>query len=126
MITLQSTYRLLYVYGTTEAGPLVLACCFNSPAVRTDCLAETRRGDEALLPPTTYADCFVQIIPTHSVLRGIWDQARIELEATAKLSLHLGGMSVWFEPGLERGSFSTAHSQTISFTCQTLEVWSEQ
>lgn len=101
LIALVPTHRLFYIYGTTQEGPLILACCFNSPTVRADYVAESRRGAQALLPPTAYADCLVQSSPTHSVLRGNWTQARIDFEATGKLSLHLGGVSVWFDQGLE-------------------------
>ena len=119
-------YRLLYVYGTTETGPLVLACCFNSPAVQTDCIARIHQGDEALLPSTTYTDSFLQLLPTYNVLRGNWSHIRTDLDAAGKLSLHLRDISLCFEPGLKRGGFSAADSQTCTiFTCQAVEVWSE-
>jgi hypothetical protein len=126
-IALTPTHRLFYICGTTQEGPLILACCLNSPTVRADSLAEIHRGAQALLPLAAYSDCLVQISPSYRVLRGNWSQTRIEFEAAgSKLSLHLGGVSVWFDQGLGTGSFCVVGCPSLSFTCQQLAVWGEE
>jgi hypothetical protein len=78
------------------------------------------------LPPKAHADCLVQLYPTHEVLKGSFSQARVEYRSTDMFSIHLGGVSVWFDKGLERGTLSTSSTPVLSFVSGLVEIWGEE
>jgi hypothetical protein len=67
-------------------------------------------------------DCFVPVRPMHRVLRGTFDGTRLDTGAP-KLSIHLGGVSLWFEPGLKSGSISGGDVDGVVFETEGIEIW---
>lgn len=125
LITEQSAGRLLYIHGTTEHGPLdLILCLYPSCLLKDDRVAGDPFAD-VLLPPGAYTDCLVQFGPTYRVLKGSFIQARIDYQSVGALSVHLGGTSVWFDNGLEKGVLCTGDSPGLSFASTVLEVWGE-
>lgn len=123
LIAEQSTSRLLHIHGTAEHGPLdLILCLYPSHLLNSDRVASNWLTD-IFLPPRAYTDCLVQFCPTHRVLKGSFTQARIDYQSVGALSVHLGGTSVWFDNGLEKGALCTSGTPVLSFVPTTVEVW---
>lgn len=122
----QSASRLLYIQGTTENGPLALAFCLYSSHALNDSLATGGLGADVFSPPRAHTDCLVQLYPTHKVLRGSFNQARVDFGPTDTFSIHLEGISFLFDKGLEKGVLSTGSTPALSFVSTSVEIWCKE
>lgn len=123
LITERSAGRLLYIHGTTEHGPLDLVLCLYPSCLLKDDRVASDPFVDVLLPLGAYTDCLVQFYPTHRVLKGSFTQARIDYQSIGALSVHLGGTSIWFDDGLEKGVMYTSNTPVLSFTSTIVEIW---
>jgi hypothetical protein len=127
IIASSKTAMLVLVRGTSNGRPVILAACISQSQPR----APEAWSHSSVLAPLNMSgysgsvetvDCFVVTRPTHQVLRGTFDGARLDAVA-GKLSIHLGGASLWFEEGVNKGSISGGDVDGVVFDTEQVEVW---
>jgi len=118
---------LVLIRATSNGQPFVHAACISHSQPRA-VAAWSRSSILAPLEMSGYSgsveavDCFVVLRPTPQVLRGTFDGARLDAVA-GKLSIHLGGASLWFEEGLQKGCISASGVDEAIFDTEQVEIW---
>jgi hypothetical protein len=127
IIASSETAMLVLVRGTSNGHPFILAACISQSQPRA---LHAWSRSSVLAPPTMSGysdsveavDCLVITRPTHQVLRGTFDGARLDAVA-GRLSIHLGGASLWFEERLKKGSVSGGDVDGVVFDTEQVEIW---
>jgi hypothetical protein len=110
LISGHSASRLLFIHATTEHGPLGLVLCLYPSHLQNSGGLASNLLTDIFLSPQAYTDCLIQFYPTYRVLKGSFTKARIDYLSVGALSVHLGGTSIWFDNGLEKGVLYTSNT----------------